>query len=156
MAQEDTNRSRKRPWFAVGLTMLVPGLGHLYLRLWGRAVLWIVMTGLGLTLAAPAGALPNAFAFEAMLAALSALTVGAVLDFFSSLPLESVVLLCGVLALCIVDVYLMALRRNALVDRAERVAAGEQPRQCPNCGREVDPDIDFCHWCTTELAAEKE
>jgi hypothetical protein len=64
------------------------------------------------------------------------------------------VLLSGVLALCIVDVYLMALRRNAVLDRAERVAAGEQPRQCPNRGREVDQDIDFCHWCTTELTEE--
>ena len=156
MAQEDTNGSRKRPWFAVGLTMLVPGLGHLYLRLWGRAVLWLAMTALGLTLAAPAGTLPSAFAFEAILAALSSLTLGAILDFFGSLPIESIVLLSGVLALCIVDVYLMALRRNAVLDRAERVAAGEQPRQCPNCGREVDQDIDFCHWCTTELTAEEE
>ena len=153
---EDSLESRKRPWFAVALTMLVPGLGHLYLRLWGRAVLWLAMTALGLVLAAPDGTLPNLFALEAVLASLGSLSVGSVLGFFSSLPVESIVLLSGVLALCIVDVYLMTLRRNALLDRAERIAAGEQPRQCPNCGREVDRDIDFCHWCTTEIAADEE
>jgi hypothetical protein len=34
---------RKRPWLAVVLTLVVPGLGHAYLRLWGRAVLWFVL-----------------------------------------------------------------------------------------------------------------
>lgn len=23
---------------------------------------------------------------------------------------------------------------------------------CPNCGKEVDADMEFCHWCTTEFA----
>ena len=134
--------------------MLVPGLGHLYLRLWGRALLWLAMAILGLGLAAPPGTLPSALAVGAILDALGGLTLGGVFTFFSSLPAESIVLLSGVLALCIVDVYLMTIRRNALLNRAERIAAGEQPRQCPNCGREVDQDIDFCHWCTTELTEE--
>ena len=34
---------RKRPWLAAVLTVLIPGLGHLYLRLWGRALLWFVI-----------------------------------------------------------------------------------------------------------------
>lgn len=153
MSGEDSG-SRKRPWFAVALTMLVPGLGHLYLRLWGRALLWLAMASLGLGLAAPAGTLPDALAFGAIVGALDGVSLGSVLAFFGSLPPESVVLLSGVLALCIVDVYLMTIRRNAVLERAERIAAGEQPRQCPNCGREVDQDIDFCQWCTTELTEE--
>lgn len=153
MSGEDSG-SRKRPWFAVALTMLVPGLGHLYLRLWGRALLWLAMAFLGLGLAAPAGTLPDALAFGAIVDTLGAVSPGSVLAFFGSLPPESVVLLSGVLALCIVDVYLMTIRRNAVLERAERIAAGEQPRQCPNCGREVDQDIDFCQWCTTELTEE--
>lgn len=153
MSGEDSG-SRKRPWFAVALTMLVPGLGHLYLRLWGRALLWLAMAGLGLGLAAPPGTMPNALAPGAILDTLAGVSPGSALAFFSSLPPESMVLLSGVLALCIVDAYLMTIRRNAVLNRAERIAAGEQPQQCPNCGREVDQDIDFCHWCTTELTKE--
>lgn len=138
------DHSRKRPWFAVVLTMLVPGLGHLYLRLWGRAILWIALTALGVALAVPRERWPDSVSLEALIAP------------FQSLPLESIVLLSGVLALCIVDVYLMALRRNELVKRAERIAAGETPRRCPNCGKEIDQDIDFCHWCTTEIGSKIE
>jgi hypothetical protein len=25
---------------------------------------------------------------------------------------------------------------------------------CPSCGKDVDPDLDFCHWCTERIAAE--
>ncbi|MXR51154.1 zinc ribbon domain-containing protein [Halovenus sp. WSH3] len=122
--------------------MFVPGLGHLYLRLWGRAALWAGLTALGLVLAVPGENWPDSLSTEALLAP------------FQSLPFESIVLLSGVLALCIVDVYLMALRRNELLERSERVAAGESPQQCPNCGKELDQDIDFCHWCTTEIRAD--
>lgn len=122
--------------------MFVPGLGHLYLRLWGRAILWVGLTALGVVLAVPRERWPDSISLEAVLAP------------FQSLPLESIVLLSGVLALCIVDVYLMALRRNELIEQTERIAAGEAPRCCPNCGKEIDQDIDFCHWCTTEIGAE--
>jgi ornithine cyclodeaminase/alanine dehydrogenase-like protein (mu-crystallin family) len=27
--------------------------------------------------------------------------------------------------------------------------------QCPNCGGELDPEIDFCPWCTVELEWEQ-
>ncbi|WP_336325867.1 zinc ribbon domain-containing protein [Halovenus sp. HT40] len=146
MATEDSkrNHSRKRPWFAVVLTMLVPGLGHLYLRLWGRAILWVALTLLGAVLAVPREQWPESVSLDAAIAP------------FQSLPLESIVLLSGVLALCIVDVYLMALRRNELIERAERIAAGETPQRCPNCGKEIDQDIDFCHWCTTEIDSDIE
>lgn len=144
MATDDNeqNRSRKRPWFAIILTMFVPGLGHVYLRLWGRAVLWIALTALGVVLAVPRENWPSSLSPEAVIAPIR------------SLPFESVVLLSGVLALCLVDVYLMALRRNELIERSEQVAAGETPSRCPNCGKELDQDIDFCHWCTTEIGTD--
>ena len=25
-------------------------------------------------------------------------------------------------------------------------------KRCPHCGKELDPDLDFCPWCTTRLA----
>jgi hypothetical protein len=99
----------------------------------------MALTVLGLGLAIPRENWPES------------LSPDAIISPFQSLPVESVVLLSGVLALCIVDVYLMALRRNELIERSERIAAGEAPRRCPNCGKEIDQDIDFCHWCTTEI-----
>jgi hypothetical protein len=146
MATDDRrpNRARKRPWFAVVLTVLVPGLGHLYLRLWGRAILWVGLTLLGAGLAIPRENWPTSLSPDAVIASVQSLSFG------------SIVLLSGVLALCTVDVYLMALRRNELIERSERIAAGETPERCPNCGKEIDQEIDFCHWCTTEIRTEPE
>lgn len=84
-------------------------------------------------------------------ATVDSFSVETVLDVSDSLPLEGTVLLSGVLALCVVDAYLMGRRINHLVAETERIAAGQSPNECPNCGKELDPDIEFCHWCTTEL-----
>ena len=34
--------------------------------------------------------------------------------------------------------------------RADRGPDSEAPG-CPNCGRELDEELEFCHWCTVEL-----
>lgn len=36
----DRDVAPKRPWLAAGLTILVIGLGHVYLRRWARAFSW--------------------------------------------------------------------------------------------------------------------
>jgi predicted amidophosphoribosyltransferase len=44
----------------------------------------------------------------------------------------------------VVDAYWLAVNEN----QTQEVEAG---MTCPNCGKELDEDIDFCHWCTTQL-----
>ncbi|GGN85148.1 MULTISPECIES: zinc ribbon domain-containing protein [Haloarcula] len=130
-----TDTGRKRPWLAATLALLYPGLGHVYLREWLRAVLWfglVVSTStllIGDEVVAP---LQDGF------------TVDNVLAVSEALPVEVAVALLAIRALSMADAYLMATREN----EATEIVAGAK---CPNCGKELDEDIDFCHWCTTEL-----
>lgn len=138
-SKDPPRTSRKRPWFAAALSILIPGLGHLYLRLWARALLWLGLSILATFLVFPEGTLPSSVSAEAVLGA------------SESLAPEAWVLILGVSVLCMTDAYLMAARINNYVDRSERVGSGRQAGSCPNCGKELDPEIEFCHWCTTEL-----
>lgn len=124
--------SEKRPWLAAALAVLYPGLGHVYLRLWGRAVGWflaIVATGLVLV---PDEAVPESISPETVLEASRAL------------PLEVSLAILGLSVLSVADAYWMAGRLN------ER-RGPERVTECPECGREVDEDLEFCQWCTTRL-----
>jgi len=125
----------KRPWLAAMLAFLQPGLGHLYLRAWIRAVLWFVLWFGTLTVAVPSAA-PGG------LLAVAERTLGAL----SSLPPGAALALGSVTLFSTLDAYWLATRVN---DRARRVEEGTA--DCPHCGREVDADLDFCHWCTEPI-----
>ncbi|GAB3684303.1 zinc ribbon domain-containing protein [Salinarchaeum chitinilyticum] len=133
---------RPRPWLAALLAFLYPGLGHLYLREWARSLLWFVL-GVGtVLLAIPQGPLSDASITDpqSMMDASEAMTAEA-----STVGLIVVV---TVFAFSVVDAYTIA--RGARARRA-REAAGEVSQDCPVCGRELDDDLDFCHWCTTRF-----
>lgn len=124
---------RKRPWLAAVLTVLIPGLGHLYLRRWGRGLLWFLLVVSSVFVFVPEWFDAESFG--------DLLGVAEGID-----PLVSVALL-GVSALCVVDAYLLANRYNEEARRDQ----GETTTTCPECGRELDGDLDFCHWCTARL-----
>jgi len=133
---------RPRPWLAAVLAFLYPGLGHLYLREWARSLLWFVL-GVGtVALALPQDAVadanvtdPNSIVNASETMTAEASTVG-------------LLVVVTVFAFSIADAYTIA--RGAKARRA-REAAGEVAPDCPVCGRELDEDLDFCHWCTTRL-----
>lgn len=129
---------RKRPWLAVLLAVLQPGLGHVYLRRWWRAMLWF---GLAVT---------TALVFVPEMTGPSPDTIQGVIESVvatrRSLPAYAAAALFSVRLLNTLDAYWLALRGNA----AEGVA-GET---CPSCGKEIDDDLSFCHWCTTRLDAD--
>lgn len=130
----NTDGSHKRAWFALLLTIFVPGLGHAYLELWKRAFLW-----LGLYLLSTAVFVPDSASPES-------LSVDAFVEASQSIPLHVAGLIVGISLLCLIDAYLMTMEINT---RANRSVDGT--RVCPHCGKEVDDDLDFCHWCTTRL-----
>ncbi|GAB3690663.1 hypothetical protein GCM10028857_27260 [Salinarchaeum chitinilyticum] len=121
---------RKRPWLAAALATLFTGLGHCYLRRWRRALGWI------------AGAVAVAVLFVDP-GALEALATGGTVDPVAVAP---VFVLGGLSA---VDAYLLAHVQNAAV-RLSAATEGQRTH-CPTCGKELDPMLEFCHWCTTEL-----
>ncbi|MFB6179861.1 MAG: DUF6677 family protein [Halorientalis sp.] len=124
---------RKRPWLAALLAFIHPGLGHVYLREWIRALLWF---GLVLTTASflvPPDIVPQT------------VTVDSLMQMSRAMPIESAVALASITLMSMIDAYWMAQQGNR-----QRQATDDGTR-CPNCGREVDADLDFCHWCTAEL-----
>jgi len=129
-----TENGRKRPLVAVVLAFIFPGLGHFYLRKWVRGLLW-----LGLLLA-----LSVLFVITGMIQPVSELTLEAISSSYQSRPTEVTIGSVVITTLNVVDAYWVAVTEN----QTQEVEAGVK---CPNCGKELDEDIDFCHWCTTQL-----
>jgi hypothetical protein len=121
-------RSRKRPWLAALLSAIAPAFGHLYLRRWLRALGWLGVTMLSSTF------VPDA--------TLDALVSGQSFAWLDAAPLLVVSLLS------VLDAYRLAVVNNYLL----RVrSAGTEMAVCPDCGRPVEDDLDFCQWCGTTL-----
>ncbi|WP_254273673.1 DUF6677 family protein [Haloarcula marina] len=130
-----TQTGRKRPWLAAVLAFLYPGLGHVYLREWLRAILWfglVVSTTTLLVGESTTAPLSDGFSLEGVLAV------------SQNMPIEATAALLAITALSMADAYWMATRGNTVTEVVEGI-------KCPNCGKELDEDIDFCHWCTAEL-----
>jgi len=127
---------RNNPLLAALLGTVVTGLGHLYLRRWLRAIGW-----LGVTVVASVLFVPES--------TISAMNSGTFTDLLSTLP---IVLIGAASAL---DAYLIAKMKT----RTEGVQAGDtvgptgadESPACPACGKPFDPELGFCHWCTTEF-----
>lgn len=136
---------RPRPWLAT-VFALYPGLGHVYLREWSRALLWFV-----LTLGTSAFALPTGTARDASItdpASVWAASQAAAAE-ASTLGIVTVTI---VWAFSVADAYVIA--RGAARAKARGASADDgtdEAPSCPACGRPLDEDLDFCHWCTTRL-----
>jgi hypothetical protein len=153
-----SDRSRRRPWLAALLALVVSGLGHAYLRRWARALGWYVAVT-----ATVVALVPDA--------AVDGLIAGDVPPFADVAPAVFVV------AASVIDAYVTAHRQNREYERerrttpepagreasAERTDAaatteasdpsgaggtsGAEAVSCPHCGRETDASFDFCQWC---------
>lgn len=125
---------RNSPLLAALLGTVVTGLGHLYLRRWRRAVGWLgVAVGASVLFVPPS--------------TVSAFGSGTG-DLLAVLP---VVLITGASAL---DAYLIARfgnRPDGRPDGAAEATDADDSPACPACGKPVDPDLAFCHWCSTEF-----
>lgn len=132
-------RNKKRPWLAALFAFVYPGAGHLYLREWLRAFLWFGFAFLTAYLFIPpemVQAVQNGGWSGYMQASEN-------IDIQQTLPVLFVSL-CNIL-----DAYWSAIRNNRAVQEA-----ADGTRRCPNCGRKVDADLDFCQWCTSPLDAD--
>lgn len=129
---------RNNPIIAGALGLMVTGLGHVYLRRWLRAFGWLaVAVGVSLLL------VPESTATTVVEG--SATEV----DPMNVLPTVLVTLASAG------DAFFIA-RRNAVEPAAGAapVADGDE-LSCPYCGGSVDPELEFCHWCTREFTVEE-
>ncbi|WP_049971594.1 DUF7575 domain-containing protein [Haladaptatus cibarius] len=134
--------TRKRPWLAAVLALVYPGFGHAYLRQWLRALLWFAFALVTAMVFIP----PETFQ------AVEGAGFSAYYEQLQALPFE-VTLPILVVQLCnVIDAYWSALRNNRA--SATTTTDGEGEVRCPHCRRNVDEDLDFCHWCTNPIDTE--
>lgn len=100
--------------------------------MWGRSLLWFTLYFLSVQFLVPDEAIPDSTSFTALSEAVDAM------------PTEVMVLVLAISILNVVDAYMMTSHLNRKWSR-------DSGSSCPNCGKEVDEDLDFCHWCTTKL-----
>jgi len=130
---------RKRPWLAVVLAIIYPGLGHVYLRKWGRALLWFVLIVTSTMFLIPDEAAPTSLSVEALLTSAE------------RIPLEVSLLLLVLSLLSVIDAYWLANQINDMARPTVDETGNVQAEDCPHCGKELDEDLDFCPWCTERL-----
>ncbi|WP_277553618.1 zinc ribbon domain-containing protein [Halobaculum limi] len=156
----------KRPWLAALLALVVTGLGHAYLRRWLRGFGWFAATFAAIVLLVP----------PEVVEAIN--TGGTIANPVDALPPVFVVVASAVDAYLLARETQRDARATRAAtmtaeagatdratdrasDDAERGVVGDvAPDQlsdeadapsCPACGKELDPDLDFCPWCTTKL-----
>ncbi|RKD95306.1 DUF7575 domain-containing protein [Halopiger aswanensis] len=129
-------------WFrallAGALSILFPGAGHAFLRDWLRAVVFA-----GLYLSAIAIFLPmdQLAAAETMTDAVT--IVSEDMDSMGQFALSFIGLFAAIDA---------TFRSLGFPPTASGSGAGSSDGPtCPECGKELDEDLEFCHWCTTRL-----
>ena len=123
---------------AAGLSMVLPGAGHALIRDWIRALLFA-----GIAISAMALLLP----FETLADAGS---VGEATDIFvGETDLVHRLLLTGIVFWAALDATFRA------TAGAGKGNATDAP-SCPHCGRDLDEELEFCHWCTMPLESESE
>lgn len=133
----------KRSWFtrrsliAAVLALVYPGLGHVYLRAWLRAIAWFLVA-----LFAAAMVMP-----ESAYAAYETDGFSGLIEVSRNLPLDALLSMTVVRVLNAMDAYLTGLQKSTTEEPPEA------PRStCPECGKDLDEDLDFCPWCSTRLA----
>lgn len=129
MSQSASDEIERRPLVAAVLAVPLPGLGHAYAKAWIRALLWVALFGTSLWFLSPDGVLGGSLSLE---------TLEGV---YSDNP-DLLLFVAAVWVMNVVDAYLTTSRLNR---------RAQQEQTCPHCGKKVDGDLEFCHWCTTPL-----
>lgn len=140
MSEQLEDVQEKRPWLAALLAVIVPGLGHIYIRMWLRAALWFALYFVTIEFMVPSEALPDSASFSAFA------------DAGAAVPPAVALLVLMVSITNIIDAYLLTKQQNNVIRRH----SGDAPASCPHCGKDLDEDLEFCHWCTTPLDAGQE
>ena len=116
------------------------GVGHAYLRQWRRSIVWFLL-GIG-------SAVALIFYYVEDPAAIEVTDPAAV-------PIEVTIPLLVIITLSVLDAFFLAISLGReQKEELAREEAGEDVQaapNCPNCRKEVDPELDFCPWCTIEF-----
>ena len=62
----------------------------------------------------------------------------------------------SVFALSVLDALWIAVRDSVNDGFQGDSPASHSPGECPVCGEDLDPELDFCPWCTSRLCRQTE
>ena len=119
---------------AAGLSVLMPGAGHALIRDWLRALVFAGLYFSAILLFFPTDQIAAAGSISEAMDVLTAET-----DTVSQFALSFLVLFAAIDA---------TFRAAGFPPSSNN--SGDGP-SCPQCGKELDEDLEFCHWCTTRL-----
>lgn len=128
--------TRKRPFLAGLLAVLYPGLGHIYLRAWKRALGWFLLAIATVALVVPPEVIESVDPLDSPFAISETVATAA-----SAGELTALLIVVG---FSVADAYLLARRQPAS-------QSADETYRCPNCNKELAEELDFCPWCATEL-----
>ncbi|WP_318571082.1 DUF6677 family protein [Salinigranum marinum] len=120
---------------AVVLSLLYPGLGHIYLRAWVRASVWLalVLSAVGLVLPTD------------LIVTITTGTAASIADVDAQIPTVALVILAAVSrVLCALDTWLTHRQH------------GQTHVHCHACHRSVELTSEFCRWCLEPVEADIE
>ncbi|WP_336021696.1 zinc ribbon domain-containing protein [Halobellus salinisoli] len=159
----------KRPWLAALLGTFATGLGHLYLRRWRRGLGWfaaaVAVSYLFVPMEATQALLAGENADPVALAPVIAVSVASIADAYvvarrdQQRARQSTTAAESVTSESDGSTGSLEERREgepgastAATTQSVKAAVGsESADSCPHCGKELDPELDFCPWCTTRL-----
>lgn len=128
--------TKRRAIIAGFLGILYPGLGHVYLREWVRAGTWFVLAIVTVAIVLP----------SSVYQAVEAGGLDAAIAASRELPFSVLLVITGIRVLNSIDAIWLAL------SAASKVAGAHDAPTCQHCGGELDPDLEFCPWCSNEIA----
>jgi hypothetical protein len=123
---------------AAGLSVLLPGAGHVFIRDWIRGLAFG-----GVFLAAVVVFLPpteQIVAADSMTGMMS--VIAEETDMISQFVISFIVLFAAIDA---------TFRSMGLPPGSNDGHGEDSGPSCPHCGKPLDEDLTFCHWCTTRL-----
>ncbi|WP_247729422.1 zinc ribbon domain-containing protein [Halovivax limisalsi] len=135
---------------AAALSLVFPGSGHALLRDWVQAFLFGTLFVLSIALLLPVDELA-ALASDSQISSVAqyrafstevSATIEANTGLLEQFTLSFLALFAAIHA---------GMRGLQLTGEPE---SGEATPSCPHCGKPLDDDLTFCHWCTTRLDEE--
>lgn len=130
--------TRKQAVIAGAFAVVYPGLGHVYLSEWIRAAAWF-----GGAVLLAAFLIPPSVVDAVETSGLTGLYEAS-----QNLPLRTVIPLLLIRILNVIDAVWIGLQKG----QPRQADPDESPATCPECGGDLDEDLEFCPWCTTVLS----
>ena len=122
---------------AAGLSVFMPGAGHALIRDWLRAFVFAALYISAVLLFFPTGEIAAAGSMSEAMDIVTAET-----DTMSQFALSFLVLFAAIDA---------TFRALGFPPGSSGSGESSDGPTCPECGKELDDDLEFCHWCTTRL-----